>query len=84
MKDKLFDFLRFMAETGLTAIGVAYLGLSTIWHLPYGEEIKNTLIIVSTLLGVFVGVSRANYNKEMNTPLPPQSTFEQTYEEVEK
>jgi len=80
MKDKLFDFLRFMAETGLTAIGVAYLGLSTIWHLPYGEEIKNTLIIVSTLLGVFVGVSRANYNKqksEDNTPLPQQTTFEE-------
>ena len=80
MKDKLFDFLRFMAETGLTAIGVAYLGLSTIWHLPYGEEIKNTLIIVSTLLGVFVGVSRANYNKqksEDNTSFPQQDTFEE-------
>lgn len=65
MKDKVFNFLRFMAETGITALGVAYLGLSTVWHLPYGEEIKTTCIIISTLLGVFVGVSRSNYNKKL-------------------
>ena len=64
MKNKVFDILRFLAETGITALGVAYLGLSTIWHLPYGEEIKSTCIIISTLLGVFVGVSRVNYNKQ--------------------
>lgn len=64
MKNKVFDFLRFMAETGITAIGVAYLGLATVWNLPYGEQIKTTCIILSTLLGVFVGVSRSNYNKE--------------------
>lgn len=63
MKNRLFNFLRFMAETGLTAIGVAYLGLATVWELPYGEQIKTTCIILSTLLGVFVGVSRVSYNK---------------------
>lgn len=64
MKNKVFDFLRFMAETGITAIGVAYLGLATVWNLPYGEQIKSTALILSTLLGVFVGVSRNNYNKQ--------------------
>ena len=62
MKNSLFNFLRFMAETGITAIGVAYLGLALIWNLPFGEQIRDTCIIVSTLLGVFVGISRSNYN----------------------
>ena len=66
MKNKVFDILRFLAETGITALGVAYLGLSTIWHLPYGEEIKSTCIIISTLLGVFVGVSRKQYNANLD------------------
>lgn len=56
-----------MAETGITAIGAAYLGLSLIWQgLPYGEQIRDTCLVVSTLLGVFVGTSRAQYNKSLN------------------
>ena len=78
MKNKVFDFLRFMAETGITAIGVAYLGLATVWNLPYGEQIKTTCIILSTLLGVFVGVSRSNYNKEQFGSLTrPEESEEQ-------
>ena len=78
MKDNVFNFLRFMAETGITAIGVAYLGLATVWHLPFGEEIKSTALIISTLLGVFVGVSRSNYNKQQSgTTTRPEESEEE-------
>ena len=63
MSNKLFNFLRFMAETGITALGTAYLGLSLIWSWAYGEEISKSCIIISTLLGIFVGVKRTSYNK---------------------
>ena len=63
MSDKLFNFLRFMAETGITAIGSAYLGLSAIWSWAYGEEVSKTCVIVATLLGVFVGIKRVTYNR---------------------
>lgn len=66
MKDKVFNFLRFMAETGITAIGTFYLAIAGIWGLPFGDEISKTLIALSTLLGIFVGVKRAQYNRLNN------------------
>ena len=66
MTSKIFNFLRFMAETGITAIGAAYLGLALIWHWGYGEEISKSCVVISTLLGIFVGVKRVAYNKNNN------------------
>ena len=63
MKDGLFDFLRFMAETGITGIGTFYLAIAAIWGLPYGDEVSQTLIAVSTLLGIFVEYQRQKFNK---------------------
>lgn len=63
MKDGLFDFLRFMAETGITGIGTFYLAIAAIWGLPFGDEVSKTLVAVSTLLGIFVGYQRQKFNK---------------------
>ncbi len=62
LPDKFFKALRFMAEVGFAAIGAAYLGLSEVWNLPYGNEVSKTCLIVATLIGAFVGVSRLAYN----------------------
>lgn len=81
MKNKVFDILRFLAETGITAIGACYLGLALIWHLPFGEQIRDTCLVVSTLLGVFVGVSRKQYNEQFKAQeeeLPEGETEEET------
>lgn len=32
--------------------------------LPYGEEIVGTITAVDTFLGVLLGISTANYNKQ--------------------
>lgn len=63
MKDGMFDFLRFMSETGITGIGTFYLAIAAIWNLPFGDEVSKTLIAVSTLFGIFVDYHRAKYNK---------------------
>ena len=63
MSNKLFDWLRFFAETGITAIGAFYLAISEIWNLPYGKAVSATALALSTLLGVFVEYQRANYAK---------------------
>lgn len=81
MKNKVFNFLRFLAETGITAIGACYLGLALIWHLPFGEQIRDTCLVVSTLLGVFVGVSRKQYNEQFKAQeeeLPEGEAEEET------
>lgn len=62
MSDKVFKILRFWAEVGLAAVGTAYLGLSEVWNLPFGNEVSKTCLIVATLVGAFVGVSRITYN----------------------
>ena len=77
MKDTVFDILRFLAETGITAIGTFYLAIASIWGLPYGDEISQTLIAVSTLLGIFVSVKRSQYNKaQFGTTERPESEDE--------
>lgn len=80
MKNKVFDILRFLAETGITAIGACYLGLALIWHLPFGEQIRDTCLVVSTLLGVFVGVSRRQYNANLDNST---AMIEEPEEEME-
>ena len=77
MKDGMFDFLRFMAETGITAIGTFYLAIAAIWGLPFGDEVSQTLIAVSTLLGVYVSYQRAKYNKRFGSLTRPEQEGEQ-------
>lgn len=80
MKNKLFNFLRFMAETGITALGACYLGLAMIWNLPFGEQIRDTALVLSTCLGIFVGVSRATYNKKNNVSQIPDDKINEEAE----
>lgn len=51
----------------LGALGVAYLGLSQIWALPYGPEIQETTGIIvsclSAILAVATGTSVASDHK---------------------
>lgn len=80
MKNKFFNFLRFMAETGITALGACYLGLAVIWNLPFGEQIRDTALVLSTCLGIFVGVSRAAYNKKNNVSQIPDDKINEEAE----
>ena len=36
-----------------------------IWGFPYGEEIVGTIMAVDTFLGVCLGISTANYKKNL-------------------
>lgn len=63
MSDKMFDFIRFLAEIGITAIGTFYKVVAEIWSLPYGEAVLATCVALSTLIGVFTEWQRTQYNK---------------------
>lgn len=65
MNNKLYDVLKWVAMYLLPALGTLYFALAGIWHLPYGEEIVGTITAVDTFLGVLLGVSSAQYNKNM-------------------
>lgn len=64
LSNNTFDFLRFLAEIGITAVGTFYKVVAEIWSLPYGEAVLATSVAISTLIGVFVEWQRQKHNKE--------------------
>ena len=63
MSNKVYDVLKWIAMYFLPAIGTLYFALSGIWSLPYGEQVVGTITAVDTFLGVLLGISTAQYNK---------------------
>lgn len=63
MSNKVYDVLKWIAMYFLPAIGTLYFALSGIWNLPYGEQVVGTITAIDTFLGVILGISNAQYNK---------------------
>lgn len=63
--NEVYDRLKWLAQILLPALGTLYFALSQIWGLPYGEQIVGTITAVDAFLGVCLGISTANYNKEV-------------------
>ena len=64
LNDRTYDVLKWIALYLLPAIGTLYFALAGIWGFPYGEEIVGTITAVDTFLGVVLGISSSQYNKE--------------------
>lgn len=62
--NKVFDVLKWIALYLLPALGTLYFALSTIWGLPYGEQIVGTITALDAFLGALLGISTYNYNKD--------------------
>ena len=63
MSNKTYDVLKYIALVVLPAIGTLYFALSSIWGLPYGEQIVGTITAVDTFLGALLQVSNGKYKK---------------------
>lgn len=50
----------------LPAIAVLYLALAQIWDLPFGDEINNTILAITTFLASILEVSSVNYYKKVS------------------
>ena len=64
MSNKMYDILKYIAQIGLPALGALYFALSTIWGFPYGEQVVGTINAVTTCIGIIIGISTSQYNKE--------------------
>lgn len=64
MSNKTYDILKWVAQYLLPALATLYFAVAKIWGLPYGEEIVGTITAVDTFLGVLLGISTVNYNKQ--------------------
>lgn len=63
MSNKTYDILKYIAQIVLPALGTLYFAISSIWGLPYGEQIVGTITAVDAFLGALLGISTARYNK---------------------
>ena len=63
MSNKTYDILKYIAQIVLPALGTLYFALSSIWGLPYGEQIVGTITAIDAFLGALLGVSTAQYKK---------------------
>lgn len=64
ISNKLYDFLKFIAQIVLPALGTFYFAIASIWGLPYAEQIVGTITAIDALLGALLGISTMQYKKE--------------------
>lgn len=64
LPDKIYDVLKWIVMICLPAISTLYFALAGIWGLPMAEQIVGTLAAITTFLGVLLGISTAQYNKD--------------------
>lgn len=62
--DKVYDVLVYIAQIVIPALATLYGTLSTIWGLPYGEQIVETLAAIDLFLGALLKISKSKYDKE--------------------
>ena len=51
LNNKLYDILKYIAMIVLPALATLYFALSSIWGLPYGEQIVGTITAIDCFLG---------------------------------
>ena len=64
MTNKVYDALKWIALYLLPALGTLYFALSSIWGLPYGEQIVGTITAIDAFLGAILGISTKIYNSK--------------------
>lgn len=62
---KLYDWLKYLAQIVLPAVGTLYFTLAGIWNLGAGEQVVGSIMAFDLFLGVLLGISQASYNKQV-------------------
>ena len=58
---KTYDTLKWIAQFLLPALGTLYFTISSIWGLPYGEQVLGTITAIDLFLGAILGLSSSKY-----------------------
>lgn len=61
----VYDALKWIVMICIPAVTTAYVGLAAVWGWPFAEEVAKTSAVICTLLGALLGISTAQYNKEI-------------------
>jgi len=70
LSNSTYDVLKWIVMIVIPALTTAYVGLAAIWGFPFAEEIAKTSAVICTLLGALLGISTAQYNKDIGKHEP--------------
>ena len=62
LSNKVYDVLKWVAQLLLPGLGTLYFALSSIWGLPYGEQVIGTISAITAFIGCILGISSSNYS----------------------
>ena len=62
LSNETYDKLKWVAQIVLPALGTLYFALSSIWGLPFGEQIVGTITAIDTFLGGLLKLSSDGYS----------------------
>lgn len=63
LPDKLYNTMKWVTQILLPASASLYFGLAGIWDLPSAENVVGSAALLTTFLGVILGLSSRAYNK---------------------
>lgn len=64
LPNNVYDKLKYVIMYILPELAFLYLILSGIWGLPFKDEIVSTITAVNAFIGICLGISSSNYNKD--------------------
>ena len=65
LSDKAYEVLKWLAILALPAIADFVKFLFPTWGIPYGDPVAETIRQVALLIGILIGVSTVQYNKQV-------------------
>lgn len=66
ISNKVYDIIKWVALVVLPGVGALYATLAQMWGWPYVEEVPGTLQAICFFLGALIGVSTAEYRRQIN------------------
>lgn len=82
MSNKLYDVLS-KIQRWLPALAVFYMALCTIWNLPFGQEVRDTILAIAALLAATLEISTGSYHASVLDDLIYAATQEDDAESEE-
>lgn len=64
LSNEAYDRVKWIALYLLPGLGTLWFTISSVWGLPYGEQILGTITAVDTFLAAIIGISKSNYSGE--------------------
>jgi hypothetical protein len=80
MTEETYDILMFFTQYLLPSIGTITVALSPIWGFQYGDQVIGTIAAIDTFMGIFLGISNAQYKVEISQIEAARQAMERTSE----